>query len=115
MAPLSRGEAFPYRLAGRTYALGGAQANGKMRFRGRCGHPVRITAVPRETWESLFRSQAMKNPIPRIQMLDGFNEGWIEFEQGERGSMKGEVTLETVLRGLIEATSTFILGATRAS
>jgi uncharacterized protein YbjT (DUF2867 family) len=66
------------------------------------GHPVRIAAVPRDTWRNLFKSQGMKNPLPRIQMLDGFNEGWIEFERGESGSMKGEVTLETVLRGLIE-------------
>ena len=67
------------------------------------GRPVRIAAVPRETWGSLFKSQGMKNPIPRIQMLDGFNEGWIEFERGESGSMKGKVALETVLRGSIEA------------
>jgi uncharacterized protein YbjT (DUF2867 family) len=33
------------------------------------GHPVRTGAVPRETWESLFKSQGMKNPAPRIQML----------------------------------------------
>jgi NAD(P)H dehydrogenase (quinone) len=66
-------------------------------------HPVRVEIVPRETWGSLFKSQGMKNPMPRIQMLDGFNEGWIEFERGESGSMKGKVTLETVLRGLIEA------------
>jgi NAD(P)H dehydrogenase (quinone) len=67
------------------------------------GHPVRIEAVPRETWGSLFKSQGMRDPIPRIQMLDGFNEGWIEFERGESGSMKGIVTLEAVLKGLIEA------------
>ena len=30
-----------------------------------------------ETWESLFESQGMKNPTPRIRMLDGFNEGRI--------------------------------------
>ncbi|HEY2459648.1 MAG TPA: NmrA family NAD(P)-binding protein [Candidatus Acidoferrum sp.] len=69
------------------------------------GHPVRVEAVPRETWESLFKSQGMKNPIPRIQMLDGFNEGWIEFEGGESRSRKGNVTLETVLRTLIERES----------
>ena len=63
--------------------------------------PVRIEAVPRETWESLFRSQGMRNPIPRMRMLDGFNEGWIEFESGEAGSRKGKVGLETVLRSLI--------------
>ena len=66
------------------------------------GRPVGVEAVPRETWESLFKSQGMKNPIPRIQMLDGFNEGWIEFEGGEAGSRKGSVALETVLRTLIE-------------
>jgi NAD(P)H dehydrogenase (quinone) len=64
------------------------------------GRPVRAEAVSRETWESLFRSQGMKNPMPRIRMLDGFNEGWIEFERGEAGSMKGRVALESVLSGL---------------
>jgi NAD(P)H dehydrogenase (quinone) len=66
------------------------------------GRSVRMEAVPRETWESLFKSQGVKNPAPRIQMLDGFNEGWIEFESGEAGSRKGKVTLKTVLRNLIE-------------
>jgi uncharacterized protein YbjT (DUF2867 family) len=69
------------------------------------GRPVRTDAVPRETWESLFQSQGMKNPAPRIQMLDGFNEGWIEFESGEAGSRKGKVELRTVLQRLIERES----------
>jgi uncharacterized protein YbjT (DUF2867 family) len=64
--------------------------------------PVRMEMVPRETWESLFKSQGMKNPTPRIQMLDGFNKGWIEFENGEAGSKKGSVEIETVLKTLIE-------------
>jgi hypothetical protein len=34
-------------------------------------------------------------------MLDGFNEGWIEFESGEAGSVKGPTTLESVLKKLI--------------
>jgi hypothetical protein len=58
--------------------------------------------VPRESWEALFKSQGMKNPIPRIRMLDGFNEGWIEFEGGEVGSQKGNESLESVLKALIE-------------
>ena len=66
------------------------------------GHPVRMEAVPRQSWEQLFQSQGMKNPLPRIRMLDGFNEGWIDFEFGESGSQKGNVGLETVLKGLIE-------------
>jgi NAD(P)H dehydrogenase (quinone) len=35
-------------------------------------------------------------------MLDGINEGWSEFEEGEGGSRKGKVALKTVLRALIE-------------
>ncbi|MEH2240304.1 NmrA family NAD(P)-binding protein [Nostoc sp.] len=66
------------------------------------GHPVHAEAVPRETWEALFKSQGTADPQPRIQMLDGFNEGWIEFESGESGSIKGEVELETVLKSLVD-------------
>jgi NAD(P)H dehydrogenase (quinone) len=64
--------------------------------------PVRIEIVPREKWEGLFTSQGMKNPTPRIQMLDGFNQGWIEFEGGEAGSEKGSTELVTVLCNLVE-------------
>ncbi|HZC68962.1 MAG TPA: NmrA family NAD(P)-binding protein [Nitrospirales bacterium] len=63
---------------------------------------VRMDPVPRDTWETLFRSQGMKNPMPRIRMLDGFNEGWIEFEAGDAHTRKGITPLETVLRGLLE-------------
>jgi uncharacterized protein YbjT (DUF2867 family) len=66
------------------------------------GRRVSVDAVPRETWEGLFRSQGMKNPIPRIRMLDGFNESWIEFENGDAGSRKGEVALKSVLQTLVE-------------
>jgi uncharacterized protein YbjT (DUF2867 family) len=66
------------------------------------GRRVSMDTVPRETWEQLFKSQGMKNPTPRIRMLDGFNEGWIEFENGEAGSRKGEVALKSVLQTLVE-------------
>jgi hypothetical protein len=39
----------------------------------------------------------MRNPLPRMQMLDGFNEGWIDFA-GE--TVNGEVELDKVLREL---------------
>ncbi len=65
------------------------------------GKPVRMEAVPRESWEPMFRAQGVKNPLPRIQMLDGFNEEWITFEHGESGSQKGTVELESVLRGML--------------
>jgi uncharacterized protein YbjT (DUF2867 family) len=69
------------------------------------GRRVSMDAVPRETWEQLFRSQGMKNPASRIRMLDGFNEGWVEFENGEAGSRKGEVALKSVLQTLVERES----------
>jgi NAD(P)H dehydrogenase (quinone) len=65
-------------------------------------HPVQMELVPHETWETLFRSQGVKNPAPRVRMLDGFNEGWIEFENGHAGSLKGTVALMTVLKSLID-------------
>jgi hypothetical protein len=44
----------------------------------------------------------MKNPIPRILMLDGFNDGWIEFENGDAGSQRGEAALKSVLQTPVE-------------
>jgi NAD(P)H dehydrogenase (quinone) len=69
------------------------------------GHAVRMVPVPRDQWEPLFRSQGAKNPIPRIQMLDGFNEGWMVFEGGSVESRKGQTTLEQALRALVTASS----------
>ena len=66
------------------------------------GRSVRAQAVPRAEWEALFRSQGMRNPAPRAQMLDGFNQGWLSFEGGDSiEAVTGTTTLETVLRGLL--------------
>jgi NAD(P)H dehydrogenase (quinone) len=67
------------------------------------GHPVRAEAVPRSQWEALFRSQGSVNPLPRMRMLDGFNEGWIAFAGDDANVSKGHVELETVLRQLVAA------------
>jgi NAD(P)H dehydrogenase (quinone) len=53
------------------------------------GKPVRAVPVLRESWAALFRLQGMRNPEPRMRMLDGFNEGWIEFEGGGSKAIKG--------------------------
>jgi len=66
------------------------------------GKPVKMELAPHEKWEESFRAQGMTNPLPRVQMLDGFNEGWIDFEGGAAGTLKGKVELETVLKKLIE-------------
>jgi uncharacterized protein YbjT (DUF2867 family) len=69
------------------------------------GHGVRTEPVPRDTWENLFRTQGMHHPEPRMRMLDGFNEGWIDFEHGESGSRKASTTLDAVLRQLVNRPS----------
>ena len=63
--------------------------------------PVRNEIVLRSTWEELFRSQGMKNPLPRIRMVDGFNEGWIDFESEQHGSRKAGTTLQAAIQALV--------------
>src|SRR5882724_4907818 len=63
--------------------------------------PVRAEAVPRENWGAIFRAQGMRDPIPRIQMLDGFNEGWIKFEGGCAALLKGKVGLAELIQTLV--------------
>ncbi len=65
------------------------------------GRSVKAEAVPRGQWEAIFKSQGMADPTLRMRMLDGFNEGWIDFEGGEARSMKGTVPLESVIRELV--------------
>jgi hypothetical protein len=43
----------------------------------------------------------MRNPQPRIEMLDGFNSGWIEFEPGRHEQVTGATGYETVLEELV--------------
>jgi uncharacterized protein YbjT (DUF2867 family) len=65
------------------------------------GTPVLADVVARNTWETLFRAQGMKNPMPRMRMLDGFNQGWIDFERKGAEQRTGAVEIETVLRNLV--------------
>jgi NAD(P)H dehydrogenase (quinone) len=39
----------------------------------------------------------MKNPVPRIRMIDGFNEGWVDFEGGAAEHRQGSTELKTVI------------------
>ncbi|WP_233861577.1 NmrA family NAD(P)-binding protein [Paraburkholderia adhaesiva] len=63
--------------------------------------PARSEVVDRQNWEALFRAQGMKHPLPRMRMLDGFNEGWIDFEGHADAILRGRIGLETVLRELV--------------
>lgn len=56
--------------------------------------------IERGQWEQRFRQQGMLNPLPRMQMLDGFNQGWIEFEgTPQRGTTTFDQVLAELLRG----------------
>lgn len=65
------------------------------------GRDVRTEIVARETWGALFRGQGMIDPQPRIQMLDGFNEGWLTFEAPEHEVRRGDTDLDAVVRVLV--------------
>jgi len=65
------------------------------------GRPVVPEVVPRESWEAIFRSQSAANPLPRMEMLDGFNFGWIRFEGAPAEHATGPTALETVIADLV--------------
>ena len=52
--------------------------------------------------EAVIQITGHEESHPRIRMLDGFNDGWIEFENGDAGSRKGEIALKSVLQTLVE-------------
>ena len=63
------------------------------------GHRVRAIAVPRKEWALVFESQgtAPDKTAPRIEMLDGFNSGWIDFEQNGNQHVLGSCSLHDVI------------------
>ena len=65
------------------------------------GRDVVAQAVPRAHWESLFRAQGMANPTPRMRMLDGFNEGWIDFDPHSASLRRGGTSAQAVVEGLV--------------
>ena len=43
----------------------------------------------------------MTNPTPRAQMVDGFNEGWIEFDDGGANARRGRISLNEAIGALV--------------
>jgi uncharacterized protein YbjT (DUF2867 family) len=66
------------------------------------GTPVRAEGVPREQWESIFHAQGMKNPMPRIQMIEGFSAGWIDFADRGAHARKGSISIDQAIATLIQ-------------
>lgn len=65
---------------------------------------VRAEAVPRAGWDPLFRAQGMRNPLPRIQMLDGFNTDGFRFRNDGQHTLRGDVTLFEAIAALVRET-----------
>jgi uncharacterized protein YbjT (DUF2867 family) len=62
---------------------------------------VRAEAVPRARWEEIFRSEGMRNPLPRMQMIEGFNEGWIDFPNHGAGARTGRIDIDNAVAALL--------------
>jgi uncharacterized protein YbjT (DUF2867 family) len=70
-------------------------------FAAALGKPVTARVVARQEWDALFRAQGMQNPTPRMQMLDGFNAGWIRFAAGGANARRGTTTLSEVIAAMV--------------
>jgi uncharacterized protein YbjT (DUF2867 family) len=66
--------------------------------------PVGAKIAPRDEWEAVFRAQGMTNPTPRAHMVDGFNEGWIEFDNGGANARRGRISLNEAIGALVAKT-----------
>jgi uncharacterized protein YbjT (DUF2867 family) len=62
---------------------------------------VRAEAAPRAHWEEIFRSEGMRNPFPRMQMVDGFNEGWIDFSNCGAEARPGRIDIDSAIAALV--------------
>src|SRR5258708_8018240 len=65
------------------------------------GKPVRAQIAPRGEWEQAFRAQGMKDPTPRMQMIDCFNEEWIDFKTRSANGPKGRVMIDEAIAALV--------------
>jgi uncharacterized protein YbjT (DUF2867 family) len=68
--------------------------------------PVTARPVPRGQWDSIFQSQGTppERTAPRIEMLDGFNSGWIDFQGEGAKRALGRLTLADALGPLVPLT-----------
>ena len=69
-------------------------------FAAALGRDVKAVEVPRAEWEQRFRREGMQHPEARVRMLDGFNEGWIDFQCDGTEHRTGTVELAEILSEL---------------
>lgn len=64
---------------------------------------VGVRAIPHEAWEGLFRQQGIKDPEMWMKCLDGFNEGWLSFEDAGTIKRVGRIGVEDAVAALVRA------------
>lgn len=74
-------------------------------FSSALGKPIEAVVVPRDTWVTTFVAQgtAEDRTAPRIEMLDAFNSGWIDFGVPGADRFAGTTELYTVIQTLCAA------------
>jgi NAD(P)H dehydrogenase (quinone) len=66
------------------------------------GRPVRVEVVPPEKHMQMFESVGMAPSAANlmVEMMEGFNSGWIDFEGAGTEHVRGQTELRTVLEQL---------------
>ena len=70
-------------------------------FASALGRKVEARIVARDRWEKIFRDQGMRHPEMRMQMIDGFNEGWIDFRDPNAQRRKGRISIDEAIARLV--------------
>jgi NAD(P)H dehydrogenase (quinone) len=67
------------------------------------GHRIVELQAERVTpnWEEILRGEGMRNPFPRMQMVDGFNEGWIDFPNCGAEARPGRIDVYRAIAALV--------------
>jgi uncharacterized protein YbjT (DUF2867 family) len=65
------------------------------------GRKVEARIVPRDRWEAIFRGQGMRHPEMRMRMIDGFNEGWIDFRDPNAERRKGTIGIDEAIAKIV--------------
>ena len=70
------------------------------------GREINVRPLPRSQWQEKFVAQGMPadRTGARIEMIEGFNSGWIDFEGNGAEHFTGKLTIDQVVKSLIAKT-----------
>ena len=74
------------------------------------GTEASVRPIPKSQWQEKFVAQGMLADLTgaRIEMIEGFNSGWIDFEGDGVEHFKGKVTLKEVIKSLLAKNPTSV-------